>query len=253
MGKFKKGDRVRLMKYDEDEREADMKAAKIGDILTLKDETNPYDVEENNQCWDEDQLELVTDELQVGDKVLILWDKTGYIKDSNYKNIGVIKYRRASGRWGVGGFYKAYKNYSLGFETNQLEKLDNGAEVKEVHWSEYCTEPDKHILSEPLPRFYGLAWGTWEVEKDDTLIINKKPKGGIMGRFLKKLTTLIKTFPQPTRDYYQLGWVEIQDNDLVVTEEGETAYIQEMMIGGGDLPKLAAKQVKEIKAEEKNR
>lgn len=51
------------------------------------------------------------------------------------------------------------------------------------------------------------------------------PKGGTIQTMLKKATNLIKGLTQPLQNYVRLGWVEIEDDEYVVTEEGQQAFM----------------------------
>ena len=81
-------------------------------------------------CWDkkhylEHEGSPVKAELQVGDKVRILWDKAkgSYTQGSHYRDIGVIKSKDLGSRWRVGQFCKGDNGFNLGFEPDWLEKI----------------------------------------------------------------------------------------------------------------------------------
>ena len=76
-------------------------------------------------------------------------------------------------------------------------------------------------------------------------------KGGLMST-IKKLTNFLKRTLDPhQRNLYQLGWVEVDENELVVTKEGRDAYIDCMVLGKQDFTKYAEAKLKDLKKKEK--
>lgn len=72
-------------------------------------------------------------------------------------------------------------------------------------------------------------------------------KGGIMAR-LRQLSNFVKTnVKQPLKNYYQLGWVEIDENDeLIVTEEGIEAKAHAEMVLGITVDGYAKQEVERL-------
>lgn len=142
---------------------------------------------------------------------------------------------------------------SKGFE---LERLKNG-QWRLVEWPvEYLT----HVISEPKEEPKKTFCNIPIIERDDCppgvmylvgadfsvpAMITNSPDKGANRPMLKKVTNLIKGLSQPLRNYVRLGWVEIDEDEYVVTEEGAEALQAHMfgLSGAKDMAEYAAKEV----------
>ena len=70
---------------------------------------------------------------------------------------------------------------------------------------------------------------------------------------LKKVTNLIKGLQQPLKNYVRLGWVEIEDDEFIVTEDGRDAKdkVDFGLVAAKDLAEYAKQEVARIKSEAK--
>ena len=75
------------------------------------------------------RLEEEDVKFKVGERVGVLWDKTGYLY-SSYFNVGVIKGKRINGGWEVGEFNSTDPSYSLRFDEEELEKISSKKTLK---------------------------------------------------------------------------------------------------------------------------
>ncbi len=149
--KFKKGDRVKVINNEGDIE--NKYVGKVGKIIIVDEGiTFPYSVEFkgdlNNEDFNDSELEgvlgmgnpsifsstcvvsgpgptLSLSKFKIGDKVKILWGKTGYLTLDSYKGSGeIIESKPFSGEWEVGKFHKKDDiGYSLRFKENQLERI----------------------------------------------------------------------------------------------------------------------------------
>lgn len=87
----------------------------------------------------------------------------------------------------------------------------------------------------------------WHSVSDYKSSSTKKRKG-IMS-YLKPVTTFIDSQKLPMKNYLRLGWVEVENNDFVVTREGERADSFARIVLGITMAEHAAAEVKRLEKE----
>jgi len=161
-------------------------------------DNNKYDIN-----FTDEMLELAdkkeTHKFKVGDKVRMINPNPRYgLGDVRVGSKGIIKSTDND-------------NYIVGFPKQSYWKAEEkdieflGENKKEETYVIGC-EPywTQYLLAEPITNF-------------------PKREKGLLMTGLKKVTNLIEGLKQPRQDYVRLDWVEIEDDEYVVTELGEEA------------------------------
>lgn len=153
-------------------------------------------------------------------------------------------------------------NKTRPFFFNQLEPVVGSSTYKSILG-------DYRALLEPT---YNYDWFTQEYQKhiNDTIAhmatitytglasLEKQSPGGkrkgVMA-YLRKLTNTIKNhFSKEVQALYQLGWAEMEDDDLTVTEEGQNIFLDFLALEHPEISKAfgeyASKRVAQLKKEE---
>jgi hypothetical protein len=118
----------------------------------------------------------------------------------------------------------------------------------------------RHTLSGRVPRGNGRWFFTHQVapvHRATEVRTNAARRCGegrdMFSTYLKPLTTFIKSQKAPMRNYLRLGWVEVVDNDFVVTSAGKTADQHARIVLSTTLEEYAKSEVERREEEEKKR
>lgn len=250
-----------------------MKELKVGDLVRVKEAAVDTDligkvlpitkiigseiwVEGSVSYWIEgtSSLEKVEPQLlKKGTRVKILVDRD---EDGDIItcHTGVIEDEECGKGWyGVRGENDTW--YAL--KTSDVEEIRE----EKLVWAYESTATSVAFTEKDLNQaYYELRNYTpppcWSLQEYSDLPIKNSPKKGgkkfIMSG-LKKATNFIRSLKQPLKNYVRLGWVELVEDEYVVTDSG-VAYYMDVVFGltpAKTLEEYAEKEVARIKKEEK--
>lgn len=226
--KFKVGDKVKVTNPDEDYERYQDRVGKVAEV-DPEDKYTTYKVvfsegENDDDYFHDEELTLITPQFHVGQRVK---NKITGETDAVESLPGMREYDNM-------GFWNSSSGMSL--KKNRWERQEN--------W-----EP----LDEEKSSYFSSGFGAIQWETSGMCLSREVLKPQKKGNVMRKLSNFLKkNLDQKTKNFYKLGWIEIDSDtdEMVVTEEGKTAYVTCQMIGDGDMEKHAKSEVARIKKEE---